>query len=555
MAVKGHVQSGKTKFMITLSMLCLWFNMSMLIVVRNLQSDLEQLRNRINECKSIITPYLDKIRVVTSYTKSKYKSKPTIYLCLGNHTALKKMSTLLPHQSYVMCIDEVDLLDMGKETYRNETLLSLKEKSCGVFGISATILEPIGKELIKPKHVFLLNTPVDYKGILDIKFCPLTNMATYSSSIHSNLIENNEDLPLFLKNVSTRIPTKMPYISLLNICSTIQPYYELQKYISMTYPTITTLVYNAKGITISWNGITETRKETIPEIFEWMKKNGDVTSFPIILILSGDLAGRGISFTCKSYYWHIQSLYLIVSNSCDEPELIQKIRLCGRYKDNLPLELYTTHSIYSDLLKSYYRQEELLGNLVDSDLMCKDIINNTTLYKTKSTKRNMTKHCKLSYIKSDQFTSNEWKNEVYDGLEYPPEIAFTMYNQIPKNSICELGVLLKENELIENEKTDIEMETDELIRLEKKMFPLWGKNIGQTKISSFLDQLDPLHIYSHSDISHLCKQFTIPLKHILTLKYKSNSRGYGKIMIVQHNKYRLHPFLITSHQSHFHIKD
>jgi hypothetical protein len=87
------------------------------------------------------------------------------------------------------------------------------------------------------------------------------------------------------------------------------------------------------------------------------------------------------------------------------------------------------------------------------------------------------------------------------------------------------------------------------------MFPLWGKNIGQTKISSFLDQLDPLHIYSHSDISHLCKQFTIPLKHILTLKYKSNSRGYGKIMIVQHNKYRLHPFLITSHQSHFHIKD
>jgi hypothetical protein len=83
-------------------------------------------------------------------------------------------------------------------------------------------------------------------------------------------------------------------------------------------------------------------------------------------------------------------------------ELIQKIRLCGRYADSFPLELYTTPAIYSDLIKAYCRQEEIVVSLTTQpSVVCKEQLGEMTLCHDKFTKRAIMKtgKCAVKYKK------------------------------------------------------------------------------------------------------------------------------------------------------------
>jgi hypothetical protein len=371
--VKGHVQSGKTNFIIGVSLLCLWYGLSMIIILRNIQSDSKQFMTRLQHVQDKASAYVP-VKIITSRTSRKFKpNTPRIYVCLGNNVSIQKITKLVDEQKYMVTIDEVDMMDMGRMTYRNETLTQLKKNACCVIGVSATMMDPICKENIKPEHVFILKSKSDYKGIQDISFVPLHGISEFSSRIDSNLLEQSSDLMPFLTSfsklepirVSTGIDITFPNIALINICRTVEPYIALQKEL-MELP-IATIVYNSHGVTLSYEQKIETRKMSISECLQWLKTNGGVERFPRIIIFSGDLAGRGISFTDTDFEWHLNQLFLIVSKQNDEAELIQKVRLCGRYKDSIPLTLYTTPAIYTDLLKSYFRQEEITTNLLNPD--------------------------------------------------------------------------------------------------------------------------------------------------------------------------------------------
>jgi hypothetical protein len=198
-------------------------------------------------------------------------------------------------------------------TFRNETLTQLKKNACCVIGVSATMMDPICKENIKPEHIFILKSKSDYKGIQDISFIPLHGTAEFSSRIDSNLVEQSSDLMPFLTSFSKLEPicfgdTTFPNIALINICRTVEPYLSLQKEL-MELP-ITTIVYNAHGVTLGYEQKIETRKISISECLQWLKTNGGVARFSRIIIFSGDLAGRGISFTDTDFEWHLNQLFL-----------------------------------------------------------------------------------------------------------------------------------------------------------------------------------------------------------------------------------------------------
>ena len=567
LAIKGHVQSGKTKFMLCLSALLLWFGISPVVVLRNVNSDSSQFLQRLDEFSEKIGAFLPIIKVIKSTTKAVNKqTKPTIYVCLGNGAAMKKIIAILP-STYMCLLDEVDAMDMGRETSRNEYITTLKQKSMAVFGVSATMLDPLVKERIAPENVILLKTSEDYKGIKDITFYPITSESIFSSHVDDDLEAKQPGLIPFLSDFASREPIEnagkiYPNIILVNVGSTIAPYEALQETLLHEIPNLCTVLYNAKGITVNHQGQWFNRKDTIAETLQWMKDNGGVERFPSIAIFSCVLAGRGVSFVSEDYEWHLNAMYLCVSSTCDEAELLQKVRLAGRYKDTIPLELHTTEETYGDMLKAYYKQEEILIGAMRQEkklnpceeTLISDRIEGMALVKSKFSKRHVLKNGKLPVEKTTHFTSAlEWDTDVYAGKEYAPAEFYQAYGEKVPVGACPLGEHMKD---IEKEDTGVKQDEfnlqDELQRLEKKMFPIWSRNLGATRISKWLDDLDPTKLYTREEISVLCKQHGIPLQQMIKIKYeKSGSRGYGTLLVNEEGTYRLQPVLVEAHKLYF----
>ena len=91
-AVKGHVQSGKTNFMMCICMLSLWFDVSCVVMVRNLQADKDQFLSRLDEFKHKCFAFIPSIRIIKSFSKTKEpRTKSCIYVCLGNNTSIQHL--------------------------------------------------------------------------------------------------------------------------------------------------------------------------------------------------------------------------------------------------------------------------------------------------------------------------------------------------------------------------------------------------------------------------------------------------------------------------------
>ena len=578
-AVKGHVQSGKTKFIMCVSLLFLWFDISPIIVLRNLQSDAAQFLQRLDDTRGKFYSFLPAIKVISSSTKiSAKRTKSALYLCLGNGAAMKKIQRVVGDH-YICILDEVDAMDMVRDTSRHQQLSLLKQNAFTIFGISATMLDPLVKERISTENIILLQTASDYKGMKDIQFYPIKGDSSFSSKIEDDLTMKQPGLLDFMSEFSKRTPieqdgTLYPHIALINVGSTIAPYQSFQKRVQELNLPLCTILYNASGMTI-WVGNCEyKRNDTIAETLQWLKESFGVEKVPTIAIFSCMLAGRGVSFVSEDYQWHLNVLYLCVSDSCDEAELLQKVRLAGRYNDSIPLELYTKASTYADMLKAYYKQEEIVFSVLQQrekdgasgatsvdpgedkiDLcVASDLLYEMTLAKDKFSKRRVIKDGQFPVSKSSKVSGSEWTTGVYAGLEYAPKEWYETYGETVPTRVCTIGQRLVE---IESDDESVMGEAagnegDELRRLERKMFPAWSKKIGESKIASWMDAIHPSRKYSRTEMLELCKEHDIVLQHVLVAKYeKSGSRGYGKILTVEKGMYQLHPYLVESHQTYF----
>jgi hypothetical protein len=336
----------------------------------------------------------------------------------------------------------VDSGSGGKTDY----IEMLKKKTYCVFGISATIMDVLVKEKVYLKNLILLKAPHNYKGISNNKIeisDTLSKDCHYSSKVNTNLFESVPDLEKFIDDyrrkpvyIGEPIGYNHPNICLFSITRCIEPCTKIQEDISIKFPEVATIVYNSNGISFAKGSkkIVDT-KSSISDFLQTLKDNGGTIEYPHILIFSGDLAGRGISFVSKDYKWHLTDQMLLVADSADEPELIQKIRLCGKYDDNIPLHLYSTPKIIEDLKKSIIRQEEYIMECKKckkeekdekDEKICKEVIQDKEMSKFKFTKRSM--------IKSDQKTvlnkveeNVGWAEEIYKGNELPPNEVLELY--------------------------------------------------------------------------------------------------------------------------------
>lgn len=527
-AVKGQVQSGKTAFMICASMMVLLTGMDVVIVLRNSNSDLQQIYSRLELFRQELSTRFSKSFKLTTSKKPKSSASPQIVLALANGISLEKVLGITT-KDYLLIVDEADHIDSGTQTRKSVVLPMLKDQAHCVIGVSATVMDLLGKEELFPKDLILLSPPDSYKGIPHIlesaEYIPPG--AVYSSKVDSKLEEND---PYLLEWVEELLQqpvrdladgTPHPVIALVTICDTVNPCLAMVLKMAQHFGNRVRLVdHHADGIFIRQGKMEDETKEPISVVLQEMKDADPITP---IVVFAGDIAGRGVSYVSRDYKWHLTHQRLIVSKSCPEPELMQKVRLCGVYKDDLPLTLISTIDIIADLRKAYFKQEELVGKVREAaesfQGKCKEFFKEVIFEKEKMVGRHTTKDPKA--------------RPELQLVDFP--VGWDYYKEH------------RDEELSEYPKKEFE-------RLTGKMFPKWAKEEGSTNISRFMAELDPQKEYTHSEMVELCRQSGVGNKNLKNLTVPSNhgkSNGYGMILHVQNNRYQLYPVLREAFEAFF----
>ena len=481
--VKGYVQSGKTGFMIEATSFFLSKGFSIIHLLRDRVSDRKQFHSRLSQSiHSKIILKTDKI-----------EDEPTVYLLLSNKKSMYHLWKLMEDSviPYILFIDEVDYVDSCQTTKKYEIIKYMKEKAVRVFGISATVMDPIGKEELSSDHIILLKAQSNYKGIESIEMIEIDKESSYTAKINSNLFEQDIGLLSFINDFVARKKETYPHICLINICRTKSPCIKAQYDLSLSHPNLLTIVYNSNGISY-YDGEMKTSRLTISKFLQYIKDNKN--KYPFILIFAGDLAGRCISFVSEDREWHLTDQRLLVSGSCDEPELIQKIRLCGVYNDNLPLRLYTPRKTIEDLQKAYLKQEEIISYLHQHKAECvRTSIQKMEMSKKKFTNRSMVKdkNAEINLIRVDK--------EV--GWDYEKKV-----------------------EQVEHIETKEQVEQVETKLIETILKIIKGK---PTKMSTFLSQLSN-RLYTKTDLYDILKKCGYQSPSSILPSYLSKKeKGYG----------------------------
>ena len=448
--IKGHVQSGKTKFMICASSLFLKSGYSVIIILRNNKADQEQIHERLMLFAKQMEVATKSASTFTICKTSRDEivigpDKPRIYLTLGNNSSTKKIMTELEgtHAPYILFIDEVDYVDSGEGSKKNEIIPLLKQRAHCIFGVSATIMDPMGKEHVLPSDILLLSVSPHYKGIPSLVTRELSDHSVFTSSVDGDLFESDEDLMSFVEDFSKEKGFPFvdreredrarlhPPICLVNICRTKEPTLRAQQSLHKRFPHLHIIVYNGNGIFYTHRDTQEWFQCSISSFLQRIKDSSE--DIQPILIFSGELAGRGISFTSADFEWHLTSLRLLVASHTVEPELIQRVRLCGVYHDDIPLTLYSTAETLSDLRKAYFRQEELICSLKKNDetdiRTCRTLLENMEMNCEKFTRRSMVKDRSAAMVHFDRVQYEcGWKMSVYTAqTQLLPAEAYRMY--------------------------------------------------------------------------------------------------------------------------------
>ena len=573
--VKGDTQSGKEKFTVASSIKTLLEGRNPIIVTRRITCDADKLERGVANYSDMFNKYMDEHQVakqefkISCLRSNNYLAEiknfvPSIIVTLGNETQLSKVLEFgkrFPFK-FDLYIDEIDNVDYGDDSGASEILKELKKLSYQTIGITATPLDSIlSEEELKSVNIMRLSRPEDYRGFVDITVKLLTedpeiNAVNRKVVNYQDILDADKNLEPFLRKFSKTSPEfawsikkYIPNICLIKNSRINDSQETLFVGIVNNFPTeIAVILYNGNGIKMKYPGMPDQvvyKKKTIKpcvnvnlditDALQFLKEHGDVKSFPRIIIIAGELAGRCISYVSRDYDWHLTDMYYNPAKSTPIPEMIQSCgRLCGRNRGKSHLHLHCTKRVADALYDGFHFTNEIIERAIASPLLHEDdeisfskSVKAVPMNKEKFPKgRAMTSKVEIkrkdfNLVKGDDkgFGLDKYK---YSEGEEPHDVI--------SESLTQIG----------NE------EYERLIN----MFSKWSKNTS--KIAVFMQSLDPTKCYDDTEIKELIKPlFGIDNLNKL-LKYKiGNSRGFGTLLQKKDNTYRLHPCLVKEFTKYF----
>ena len=419
--IYGAVQSGKTKFLQGIALAhIVWSRCAVVVILRNCKGDEQQLHNRCDEFIESQKQYFKDSRMSGLSTlkyfyvgknNSEDKLREAVNNCsmivaIANKTQLSRLEKVLKEDvKYATVIDEADAVAYGKDDtdFRKTLHECVLENSGRTYVITATTFNVIFSEKkIPSKNIIRLPVNPEYRGLRKIQMkiidpknenelehylTLLSDRNAYehhgSDILHSRTKKTDHPLIMLIKKFHLKIKQQ----ALARQISEIGNWTEVivfngegltiyTKYIHDLFEIIRTGI-KASKYTIKSKIVIRDEKEgkeclvvkaDIDEGLQYFRELHKKIKISHIAIVSDGMADRGISFVSKDYKWHLTTQYYEPNKATSVDNIIQSIRLCGNYKDDLPSVLYSTEKVCNDLTKSFLMQEEMLERCKQSDL-------------------------------------------------------------------------------------------------------------------------------------------------------------------------------------------
>ncbi len=399
--IKGHLQSGKTKFMIGSAVKHLSYGFSPIILFRNIINDHIQTKNRINKFiedykgnETMVIKVFDELSETDEVIKMLTASPPVICILISNEKKMEKIVKQLKRKTYyTLFMDEVDEVDSFNAEVRSPLINQLKDNAKFVVGVSATILGTYIEWNLTPNCVRELSTPLGYIGIPQLKthYC---NTGVSSVKNDTTIEKIFSDVPCLEKYIDEIQST--PMVDLISITHFIEPHKIIYEYIKSKYPDIALILMVEYGFRIYHTSLPKkpikllgirSRLDDDDHLFSTKVDLGNVMSVfekinkaKNLVILAGAKASRAITFSStvnKIDRWHVNRALIKFSNGITYDEAMQKAgRLCGIFKEGAEQILYASKKDLEIIKKAYYLQEDILNETIrsDSDMKSEDLI-------------------------------------------------------------------------------------------------------------------------------------------------------------------------------------
>jgi hypothetical protein len=583
----ADTQSGKTKFMVCAALKGMTMGKTPVIVVRRITADANQMEKSCNNLGIQLKAFLDKHKVTDrkfeitvirgdkldqSNAQRDLRNSLTgqylrIVVCLGNETQLKHVYDVVQQTkgSFNLFIDEIDSVDYGDSKASN-VLASLKKSAYQVVGVTATPLDCIFSESdMKAANQLRLTLPDDYRGFTEIAFKLLEFDSVYclnKVSTFKEICTADPNFKTFLKEYSLtsidfawKLKKYHPNICLIKNTRINENQNAIFEGIVQSYPTqFVTIAYNGFGIKLYHHKLPERFLITgvhmrpnvyshvdIADVLQYLKDNGGYKKFPRIYIIAGELAGRCISYVTRDYDWHLTDMYYVPAATTSIPEMIQSVgRINGRNKYKAHRCVYAIKKVVDALCNGFNCTNELINRAIAQPLIengseksFAESIKSVPLNKIKfPVGRKMTS--KVKVLKRDFNLING-----DDGGVPLKKYKYDVVKKEEKKEREEKVEVVEKIEVVIQGHTNI-LEFQRLM----KMFPKWSK--GSSKISTFMNNLDPLKIYTIREISDTGLNISD-----LTHSVNDSHRGYGIIMRKISNGYQLLPELVDLFKKYF----
>ena len=609
--VKGHVQSGKTAFIIRKSLLSLEEGVSTFVVLRNADADIQQFEARVKG-------FLKLMKAEVSFESSvpmfefEYKNCTKFFgakvvVLIANSSQMQMALKCLPGltDKHNVIVDEGDEVTTGPSG-RCKELLKLCEKATKVFYVSATILDLQFPKVANPESwpVFVMPPPKDYLGIdsLVLRVLSLPNSACGRKK--DKPFNNDPNLHSFLSNFSEFEPITyspgcmQPQMLLMNIGAAIEPMIDLFCEVATEYQEILVICYNSDGLVfyhkeatfqegdISIDGFKSkeaafcpgahafSNSVGLPRLLQWLKDNGGVEKFPRIIIVSGKIASRGISFTNEhfgqsSVDWRLNALYFVPAPLTSQPNLIQSVgRICcvERPDQKITPFLYCTLEVFESVRQAFYTQQEIIERMSQPDFKINTGKLSHRPITTKGIKRlrkeNVTSDAdggldmdttyrkpytneKAHWNKTNREMDEEEQeeDEEEEEEEEEEEVKRSKKSNIEESEDDSFDF---EDEGQPVNMDNLEMELSSFNKLTNVDFKRWSSSETDPKIGRFLKNFDCDKEYSKKEIVEAVKDANVQLSDIQV------DGKYGPIVErMKGDKYRMYLSLISSFKKWF----
>jgi hypothetical protein len=606
--IKGETQSGKEKFTICCGIKTMSEGRTPIFITRNITEDANKLERGINNYSKEFDDFMKNKNIkdqkfqisclrVNDLDNSKIHKKaldsingiyPAMLVSLANPSQLAYLLELVKdkYSTFDLYIDECDYVDSQKDDKKVsqtfELLKELKQLAYQTFSISATILDTVFAENTKSDNVFQLTIPKDYRGFADIMVKLLLRNEGYAINTvvkdFKKVLDLDLNLGAFLYKFSnSKLEYSMTYnqhypnICLIKNTRINETQDTIFNGIRDNYPELAIILNNSHGVKMYYKGMVNCEidgknvkvnsfaKIDVTSALQYLKDNGGLKKFPRIIIIAGELAGRCISYVSRDYGWHLTDMYYVPSACSTIPDMIQSTgRLCGRNKGKSHLYLHITKNVAKALYNGFHFSNEVINRAISAPLI-ENGLEASFRESILNTKMNSMKYPVgrklVGYSKVNKSEFNLVKGED-GGLE----LNTYKYKYIPI-------VVIDDDEDDEDDKDKIpkdiidksikEIGEAEYIRLTTKMFTKWST--GNTKISVFMQNLDPNKVYTEREFKELCKNSGINvIYHLLNSPIKNekttnatHSKGFGNIINCENKLYSLHKCLIQNYINHF----